>query len=117
MRLVIAILWMAILFHSSAALADKALAREHYKKGMAAFTLESYDLAIEEFRTGFQDEPDPVFLFNIAQAYRLSNRPREAITFYKKYLRLAPAAKNRAAVEVQLTRIAWRRDHQRKRAT
>jgi tetratricopeptide (TPR) repeat protein len=95
-------LMTALLLHAHAAHADKALAKEHYTKGMAAYTLDNYDKAIEEFRAGFEEAPDPVFLFNIAQAYRLSHRPREAISFYKKYLQLAPTAKNRDTVEQQI---------------
>jgi hypothetical protein len=98
-------LMTALLLSAPMAHADKAVAKEHYTKGMAAFTLENYDKAIAEFRAGFEEAPDPVFLFNIAQAYRLSNRPREAINFYKKYLHLAPEAKNRPAVEKQLAAL------------
>jgi tetratricopeptide (TPR) repeat protein len=85
--------------------ADKALAREHFKKGLSAYHLENYDKAIEEFRTAFEAEPDPVFLYNIAQAYRLSGRPEEAIKHYQKYLKLSPDAPHREDVEARIAEL------------
>ncbi|MSP59003.1 MAG: hypothetical protein EXR72_01455 [Myxococcales bacterium] len=46
-----------------------------------------------------------MFLYNIAQAYRLSNRPPRAIEFYKKYLKLDPAAKKRKEVEQRIAAL------------
>jgi len=78
---------------------DAATAREAYDKGMAHYHLEEYDAAIEEWERGFRAKPAPEFLYNIAQAYRLSKRPDKALSFYQKYLRLSPEAKNRDEVE------------------
>ncbi|MGZ3442643.1 MAG: tetratricopeptide repeat protein [Polyangia bacterium] len=76
-----------------------AVAREAYDKGMAHYHLEEYDPAIEEWERGFRAKPAPEFLYNIAQAYRLSKRPEKALSFYQKYLRVSPEAKNRDEVE------------------
>lgn len=81
---------------------DAATAREAYDKGMAHYHLEEYDAAIEEWERGFRAKPAPEFLYNIAQAYRLSKRPEKALSFYQKYLRVAPEAKNRDEVERQM---------------
>jgi tetratricopeptide (TPR) repeat protein len=70
------------------------VARDAYDKGMAHYHLEEYDPAIEEWERGFRAKPAPEFLYNIAQAYRLSKR-----SFYQKYLRVSPEAKNRDEVE------------------
>ena len=78
---------------------DAATARQAYDKGMAHFHLEEYDAAVEEWERGFRARPAPEFLYNIAQAYRLSKRPEKALSFYQKYLRMVPDAKNRDEVE------------------
>jgi tetratricopeptide (TPR) repeat protein len=75
------------------------VARDAYDKGMAHYHLEEYDAAIDEWERGFRAKPAPEFLYNIAQAYRLSKRPEKALSFYQKYLRVNPDAKNRAEVE------------------
>lgn len=82
-----------------AASADKDKAREHYRKGSALYTLEKYDQSIGEFEAGYAEAPDPVFLYNIAQAHRLAHRTEQAIQFYKKYLDKSPEAPNRREVE------------------
>jgi len=85
-----------------------AQAKQHYETGMAHFQLEEWDKAIEEWEAGFRTKPVPQFLYNIAQAYRLSKRPEKALAFYQKYLRMDPKAPNKAEVDrhiAQLTRI------------
>jgi tetratricopeptide (TPR) repeat protein len=85
---------------ATAAAEDRAqIALQHYKDGMAHFQLEEWDAAIGEWEAGFRAEPKAEFLYNIAQAYRLSKRPEKALSFYQKYLRLAPDAANRDEVE------------------
>src|ERR1700761_5926498 len=75
------------------------LAKTFYEEGMSHFQLDEWDLAIESWQSGFRAKPAPQFLYNIAQAYRLSKRPDQALSFYKKYLHLAPKAPNRLEVE------------------
>ena len=64
------------------------LAKRHYETGMAHYQLEEWDQAVAEWETGFRTKPAPQFLYNIAQAYRLSKRPDKALNFYQKYLRM-----------------------------
>src|SRR6266542_1212166 len=59
-------------------------AQRQFEGGMAHFHLEEYDQAIEAWQEGYRIKPAPQFLYNIAQAYRLSRRPEKALTFYKK---------------------------------
>lgn len=95
---------------------DAATARDAYGKGMAHYHLEEYDAAIEEWERGFRAKPAPEFLYNIAQAYRLSKRPDKALSFYQKYLRVSPEAKNREEVEHQMAALQEVLDKQRKSA-
>lgn len=82
-----------------------AVARDAYDKGMAHYHLEEYDAAIDEWERGFRAKPAPEFLYNIAQAYRLSKRPDKALSFYQKYLRVNPEAKNRDEVEKHIATL------------
>jgi iron complex outermembrane receptor protein len=85
-----------------------AQAKQHYESGMASFQLEEWDKAIEEWQAGFRIKPVPQFLYNIAQAYRLSKRPEKALSFYQKYLHMDPKAPNKTEVErhiATLTRV------------
>src|SRR5437867_4127540 len=81
-------LWICsfLLLCAAASRADKTKARDHFKRGMAHFVMDRYDEAIREFDAGFTEEPQPAFLYNIAQAHRKAGRPEQAIAFYKKYL-------------------------------
>jgi hypothetical protein len=82
-----------------------ARARQFYEKGMGHFQLEEWDPAIESWKEGFRIKPVPEFLYNIAQAYRLSRRNELAISFYEKYLRMAPNARNRGEVESHIAQL------------
>jgi len=95
---------------------DAATARDAYGKGMAHYHLEEYDAAIEEWERGFRAKPAPEFLYNIAQAYRLSKRPDKALSFYQKYLRVAPDAKNRDEVQRQMAALQELIDKQKSSA-
>jgi tetratricopeptide (TPR) repeat protein len=66
---------------------------------MASYHLEDYDKAIGEWEAGYRIKLAPQFLYNIAQAYRVSKRPEKALAFYQKYLKLEPRASNRTEVE------------------
>lgn len=95
---------------------DAATARDAYGKGMAHYHLEEYDAAVEEWERGFRAKPAPEFLYNIAQAYRLSKRPEKALSFYQKYLRVSPDAKNRDEVERQMAALQELIDKQKSSA-
>ena len=79
--------------------ADAVEAHALFDKGMAHFHLEEYPQAIQKWEEGFRIKPVPEFLYNIAQAYRLSKQADKALSFYKKFLRMRPDAPNRAEVE------------------
>jgi tetratricopeptide (TPR) repeat protein len=80
-------------------------AKAFYEQGMAHYHLEEYDRAIEKWEEGFRVRPVPEFLYNIAQAHRLSKRPDKALRFYKKYLQISPSAPNRGEVERHIAQL------------
>jgi tetratricopeptide (TPR) repeat protein len=83
------------------ALADENTdaAKRLYESGTRHFDLGDFEAALNDFKEGYRHRDDPVFLYNIAQCYRLQNNNSEALRFYKTYLRRAPSAPNREEVE------------------
>jgi hypothetical protein len=73
--------------------------RAYYEEGMKRFNLGDYADAVANFKNGYLAKPDPVFLFNLGQAYRMMGDMASAAREYRAYLREVPAAPNRAAVE------------------
>lgn len=102
MRLAIVALSLLLVADSVLAAApdgeEVAAAREHFNRGRKLFDLGKYDQAIAEYQQAYEIRDDPVLLFNIAQAYRLSSRYAEALRFYRLYLRRSPKAANRVEV-------------------
>jgi tetratricopeptide (TPR) repeat protein len=79
--------------------ADKKAAKERYEAGKRAYNLGEFDTAIKEWTEGYKIGGDAIFLYNLGQAYRQKGEVKEAIRFYKSYLRESPNATNRAQVE------------------
>jgi hypothetical protein len=80
-------------------------AREAFQEGTALFNLGKFDKAIEKWEEGYQAKPDPIFLYNIAQAYRLIGENEKALFFYRNYLRNSPSAPNREEVEDKMQKL------------
>jgi tetratricopeptide (TPR) repeat protein len=74
-------------------------ARAHSQEGDAYYKLEKYANAITEYEQAYLAKPDPSFLYNIAQCHRLMGQGPEAIKFYRRFLKDAPNAPNRAVAE------------------
>lgn len=102
MRWRVALLLVAGLAPSAGADSRTARARALYESGMAHYTLDEYDQAIEAFQAAFRERPDPVFLYNIAQAARLAKKTEMALHYYEKYLHASEHATNRAEVEERI---------------
>lgn len=92
---------------SPAALKKKA--NIHYENARDHYDHKEYLAAAAEYEMAFSIFPNPDYVFNIAQAYRLAGNLQVALDNYTKYLELAPdgrgaadARANRAALEAQL---------------
>lgn len=77
-------------------------AADHYRRGMTHYNLGKFAEAIVEFEAAYKLSQEPDLLFNIAQAHRLGDEPKQALFFYDAYLRLRPNAANRADVEARI---------------
>lgn len=87
-------------------LADRGSdARHHFDEGSKAYDLGDFERAIVEYKAGYEAKPDPVFLFNIAQCYRLARNLEQSLFFYRRFLLRAPEATNRGVVEARIADI------------
>ena len=77
---------LALLVASPTFAQPKPAAEAAYKEGQAKYLAEDYGGAIERFNAAYKIEPDPVYLFNIAQAYRQWKKCREASEYFHRYL-------------------------------
>ncbi len=77
---------------SRPAAADPKTASEWFNVGDNHYNLGNFEKAIEAFRKAFELEKDdalkPIYLYNIAQAYRQSGDCENAVFFYKRFLSL-----------------------------
>lgn len=115
-------LGMLVLLGSAAA-ADPTAAEEqqaaaYYKQGTFHYNLGEYAAAIASYKEGYRIVQNPEFLYNIAQAARLSGDKRQAVTFYRSYLNARPEAKNRAEIQARIAELedALRKEDESKRA-
>jgi tetratricopeptide (TPR) repeat protein len=82
-----------------------AKAKEHFSQGTRRYELGHHQEALTEYEAAYMEVPDPAFLFNIAQCHRKMGHDKEAVSFYKSYLRNAPNAPNRADVQKRIQEL------------
>jgi len=103
-----AILLVAVARPALAQQSEQEQAREHYKKGLAAYNLGQYTEAAAEFEAAYRLFLDPALLFNIAQAHRMNGELEKALNGYRAFLRTAPqGTRDRAQAE------KWRQELER----
>lgn len=93
---------------------NKAQAKELYERATRFYDVGKYADAIHDYEQAYLLIEDPALLFNIGQAYRLWDRPDEAIRSYKNYLRKRPDASNRADVERKIADLEKTVDERRR---
>jgi tetratricopeptide (TPR) repeat protein len=82
-----------------------AASRHEFELGERAYLRGDYGEAIARFRRAYEFWPDPAFLYNLAQAHRLLGQVRDALFFYKRFLKLDPDAPNRSYVEGRIVEL------------
>lgn len=78
---------------------NKAKADAAYAEGQKSYAAGDYASAAQKFEAAYALDPDPAYLFNIAQAYRLGNACAKAATAYRTFLAEVPDAPNAAKVK------------------
>jgi tetratricopeptide (TPR) repeat protein len=90
---------------ANAALAQVDPAADHYRAGANHFRAGRYANAIQEFRAADAIRPSPVLSFDIAQCFEKMADLVNAKVAYQDYLRRAPGADDRQAVEATIASI------------
>ena len=77
-----------------------------YDEGKRHFDIGEYAQAIASWKQSYLRSNAPLLLFNIAQAYRLSNDCAQANRFYLNYRRSEPHPKNQAELDKAMAKCA-----------
>lgn len=78
---------------------DKTDAERHYQLGKRHYNVQEWNEAVDEFKAAYKLVPEAVYLFNIAQAYRLKRDCANAAKFYATYQREEKDRKARDSVK------------------
>jgi len=108
-RIVAALLVLVLVSPGAAFAGDAPSARVHYKRGRDHVNFGEYEAAIKEFQAGYAIEPQPLFLFNIAECFRAAGRDEQAVDYYNRYLEARPEAPDRAEVRRWIVKLSKRR--------
>jgi tetratricopeptide (TPR) repeat protein len=100
-----AVLLVMVAMCSTADADEVADARRAFISGMKHFDLGEYKQALADFKDGYRAKEDPVFLYNIAQCYRLMKENVDAIRYYRLYISRAPDASNRGEIENRISTL------------
>jgi hypothetical protein len=76
-----------------------------FEEGMKAMQAGDAAAADKAWRAGYAIAKDPAFLVHMGEAEEKAGQPAEAGESYRRYLRAAPDASDRADIEQRLTRL------------
>jgi tetratricopeptide (TPR) repeat protein len=85
---------------AAGAAADEAT--QHFLNGRRQYDLGNYDAAVSEFQAAYESKPDPVFLFNLGQAYRLGGHCDDARAAYQHFIDTVDDADQKAKAQEML---------------
>lgn len=72
----------------------RAKAEAIYNDGQQSYAAGNFTAAAERFKAAYVIDPDPAYLFNIAQALREDKKCAESATFYHRFLDQVASAPN-----------------------
>lgn len=81
---------------------DKARSAAAYTEGQRRYAAHDYAAAAAKFIEAYAAEPDPAYLFNVAQSFRLAHDCVEAASYYRRFLADVTSAPNLDKVHVYL---------------
>jgi tetratricopeptide (TPR) repeat protein len=95
-------------------------AKRHYHRGQAALemaqTSEDFDVAIAEFNEAAKLAPNwPDVFYALGQTHERAKKYNDAILSYKKYLELAPTAKNSEEVKANIYKLEFKAETENKK--
>ena len=97
--LIAAVLACASVAGAQPAPTNKEKAEAVFADGQKNYAAGDYAGAATKFEVAYALDPDPAYLFNIAQAYRFGNSCAKASLAYKKFLVAVPDAPNATKVK------------------
>jgi hypothetical protein len=77
-------------------------AKQHYKRGAAAYGRDDFDVALREFTLAFEISRQPDILFNLGRVETRLGHQAEAIAYLERYLALKPDAEDLPAVQAEI---------------
>jgi hypothetical protein len=89
-RLALVLLLVARTAAANPSNADVDRARVYFERGKALYEAHDYKRAVEEYLEAYKIASFPELIFNIGQAYRLSNNDAEALKSYDLFLQQQP---------------------------
>ena len=89
----------------AAAKPPSAAEQRLFEEGMKAMQAGDAAAADKAWRAGYAIAKDPAFLVRMGEAEEKAGQPAEAGESYRRYLRAAPDASDRADIEQRLTRL------------
>lgn len=80
-------------------------ARTFFQRGVAMFRRQQYQAAMQAFTAAHRFAPLPEIFFNMAVTAEKMGNLRDAMDYYREYLRLRPRAADRGHVEREIERL------------
>jgi hypothetical protein len=104
-RLASSLTILAVALASTNAAADHAHALSAFQAAEREYKAKDFAAAATDYRTAYDAEPDPVYLFDIAQSDRLSDACDSAARYYRKFLAAVPNPPNLQKVKKFLEEV------------
>lgn len=89
----------------TATVSPTTAAKARANRATGLYNLGHFQQALAEYEAAYMAVQDPPFLFNIAQCHRKLGNGKDAIAFYRSYLRVAPNAPNRPEVQRRIAEL------------
>jgi hypothetical protein len=87
-------------------------ARQRYQEAQKQFELGNWEAAIQGYAKAYELRPDPIFLYDMAQAHRRSGSAQKALDLYKNYLIKDPKSPRRAEVAERIRSLQKQLDEE-----
>ena len=81
------------------------MARRHQERGASLYDEGHFEAAIAEYRKGYEQKADPVFLLKIGEAYGQLGSHDKELFFYRRYLAASPNAADRGQIEERIAAL------------
>ncbi len=97
-----------VMLSASTALAGPEEAKVHFERGAQAYKEARYEEAIEGFSKAYAEDPKPILLYNIAQAYERLGDTANALRAYRDFLREGPSDEDREVIDKRIHNLEKR---------